>query len=142
MNEMGITTPLFPDENCPQGDCSLLACDPVPGPDDTDLDDVEAFADFMRMLAPPAHTRLASRSFGTTSGTWSASQLLDQVGCTSCHVRSLTTGPSPVAALQSRTFHPYSDFCCTTWGASATASSRAGRAVARCALRRSGVSAT
>src|SRR5205085_3012384 len=40
LNEMGITTPLFPDENCPQGDCSLLACDPVPGTDDAGLDDV------------------------------------------------------------------------------------------------------
>src|SRR5262249_50714398 len=34
LNEMGITTPMFPDENCPQGDCSLLDCDPVPGVDD------------------------------------------------------------------------------------------------------------
>ena len=32
LNEMGITTPMFPEENCPQGDCSLLACDPVPDP--------------------------------------------------------------------------------------------------------------
>src|SRR5262249_34295956 len=45
LNEMGITTPLFPDENCPQGDCALLACDPVPGVDD-DLEDVEHFRDF------------------------------------------------------------------------------------------------
>src|SRR5262245_62743921 len=30
LNEMGITTPLFPEENCPQGDCTLLTCDPVP----------------------------------------------------------------------------------------------------------------
>jgi len=26
LNEMGITSPLFPTENCPQGDCALLAC--------------------------------------------------------------------------------------------------------------------
>ena len=24
LNEMGITTPFFPTENCPQGDCSLV----------------------------------------------------------------------------------------------------------------------
>ena len=30
LNEMGITSPEFPDENCPHGDCSLLACNPVP----------------------------------------------------------------------------------------------------------------
>ena len=27
LNEMGITSPFFPEENCPQGDCSLLRCD-------------------------------------------------------------------------------------------------------------------
>ena len=30
LNEMGITNPEFPDESCPNGDCSLLACNPVP----------------------------------------------------------------------------------------------------------------
>jgi len=33
-----------------------------------------------------------------------------QMGCANCHVRSLTTGDSPVAALRFRTFQPYSDF--------------------------------
>ena len=34
LNEMGITTPIFPEESCPNGDCTLLACDPIPGVDD------------------------------------------------------------------------------------------------------------
>lgn len=29
VNEMGIRNPQFPQENCPQGDCNLLVCDPV-----------------------------------------------------------------------------------------------------------------
>src|SRR5207244_2366533 len=33
-----------------------------------------------------------------------------QIGCASCHVRSLTSGPSDVAALRFRSFEPYSDF--------------------------------
>jgi CxxC motif-containing protein (DUF1111 family) len=118
LNEMGITTPLFPDESCPQGDCTLLACDPVPGVDD-DLEDVQAFADFMSFLAPPpSPTILRSlRSFRGSprplrsdvdrSG---GSRLFADVGCATCHVRSLASGPSPVAALRARTFHPYSDF--------------------------------
>ena len=28
LNEMGITTPLLPNENCPQGNCALLAGEP------------------------------------------------------------------------------------------------------------------
>jgi CxxC motif-containing protein (DUF1111 family) len=47
LNEMGITNPLFPKENAPQGDASLLAkCDAVKGLED-DGEGVEAFTDFM-----------------------------------------------------------------------------------------------
>jgi CxxC motif-containing protein (DUF1111 family) len=102
LNEMGITTPLFPNENCPQGDCTLLACDPVPGVDD-DLEDVEAFRDFMSFLAPPPLPRLGYAA-------WQGSRLFDQVGCGDCHTRTLTTGRSDVAALRFRTFQPFSDF--------------------------------
>ena len=28
VNEMGITTPMFPDENCPQGNCSTAPGQP------------------------------------------------------------------------------------------------------------------
>jgi CxxC motif-containing protein (DUF1111 family) len=98
LNEMGITTPFFPDENCPQGDCALLSCDPVPGVDD-DLEDVDLFHDFMRFLAAPPRPR-------TTQG----SRLFDRVGCSSCHVRSFTTGTGDVAALSVRKLQPYSDF--------------------------------
>jgi CxxC motif-containing protein (DUF1111 family) len=110
LNEMGITTPLAPDENCPQGDCGLLACDPVPGVDD-DLEDVDLFADFMSLLAPPpqiddgARRRSSRRRWSSSGG-----RLFEQIGCASCHVPSLTTGESDAAALRFRTFQPYSDF--------------------------------
>jgi CxxC motif-containing protein (DUF1111 family) len=102
LNEMGITTPMFPDENCPQGDCSLLACDPVPGVD-TDLEDVEAFRDFMAFLAPPRPAHAAYVN-------WEGSLLFDKVGCSDCHVRTLVTGRNDVAALAFRGFQPFSDF--------------------------------
>ena len=35
VNEMGITTPDFPNENCPQGNCAELAFNPAPGINDT-----------------------------------------------------------------------------------------------------------
>jgi CxxC motif-containing protein (DUF1111 family) len=114
LNEMGITTPLAPDENCPQGDCSLLACDPIPGVDD-DLEDVELFADFMSFLAPPPAQidvgtgRHFTRRRGSYS-TYEGGRLFQQIGCANCHVRSLRTGASDVAALRFRTFQPYSDF--------------------------------
>jgi CxxC motif-containing protein (DUF1111 family) len=98
LNEMGITTPMFPDENCPQGNCLLLdACDPVPGVDEPDLDDVEEFLAFMTFLAEPPQVPSPSRTFTA-------------IGCANCHTTQLTTGPSDVAALDLKTFRPYSDF--------------------------------
>ncbi len=110
LNEMGITTPFFPEESCPQGDCEVLACDPVPGVDD-DLEDLELFRDFMQFLAPPP--RLPSRSWAVAEG----GRLFNGVGCANCHLPLLKTGPSPVKALAYRTFAPYSDFLLHDMGA-------------------------
>jgi CxxC motif-containing protein (DUF1111 family) len=45
------------------------------------------------------------------------SRLFAQVGCADCHVPSLTSGASDVAALSYRTFEPYSDFLLHDMGA-------------------------
>src|SRR5262245_20645786 len=104
LNEMGITTPLFPNENCPQGDCTLLACDPVqPDPDDGDLEDVEHFRDFMTFLAP------APRPWPTLESLIGGF-FFGQIGCADCHARTLVTGPSDSAALRYRVIQPFSDF--------------------------------
>src|SRR5205823_2369441 len=102
LNEMGITSPLFPNENCPQGDCTLLACDPVADPEN-DGTDVALFNDFMRLLAPPPRPRLGFAELG-------GSCVFDHIGCANCHVRTLITGASPVQALRFRSFKPFSDF--------------------------------
>ena len=103
LNEMGITSPTFLDENCPQGDCTLLACDPVPDPEN-DGEDVDAFRDFMMLLAPPPLGSESSRSVQR------GSRLFDAIGCANCHVRTMVTGPSDVEALRFQVFQPYSDF--------------------------------
>ena len=106
VNEMGITNPQFPNESCPQGDCSLVtgptSCDPVADPED-DGTDVAKFADFMTFLAPPPPGV-------ATADAESGLSLFSQIGCTNCHTPTLTTGPNPVAALDHKRFAPYSDF--------------------------------
>lgn len=104
LNEMGITTPFFPDEICPQGDCSLLRCDPVPDPED-DGADVFLFADFMAFLAPPPRA-------GGANGraVRDGQRVFARIGCADCHVPTLRTGWHEVAALRDRDFAPYSDF--------------------------------
>jgi CxxC motif-containing protein (DUF1111 family) len=102
LNEMGITNPEFPGESCPQGDCSLLRCNPVPALND-DGAGIVAFRDFMTFLAPPAPAR---PSAAATRGR----RVFQTAGCARCHVETLATGSSPSPALSRRVFHPYSDF--------------------------------
>jgi CxxC motif-containing protein (DUF1111 family) len=103
LNEMGITSPNFQRENCPNGDCSLLSrCDLTPEPEDNG-EGVAAFAAFMRLLAPPPRGRI-------TADVEAGEEIFTRLGCAGCHVPTWTTGSSPVAALDGVTFHPYSDF--------------------------------
>ncbi|HVH68333.1 MAG TPA: di-heme oxidoredictase family protein [Gemmatimonadales bacterium] len=102
VNEMGITNPEFPDENCPQGDCQLLAQNPAPGLND-DGTGVREFTDFMTMLAPPPRGAVTSQV--VAGGT-----IFVAIGCANCHTPALATGPSPIAALSRKAFRPFSDF--------------------------------
>jgi CxxC motif-containing protein (DUF1111 family) len=103
VNEMGITNPQFPTEQPPRGDSSLVAnCDVTPDPEDNGTD-VGLFTDFMRFLAPPDRGPATIKSaLGDV--------LFTTIGCAGCHVRSITSGPSDVAALANQTYHPFSDF--------------------------------
>lgn len=103
LNEMGVTNPEFPAESCPQGDCASLSFNPAPDLND-DGEGVEAFHDFMTLLAPPGR---GSISAGMNS---MGSRVFEQIGCNACHTPILVTGPSPVEALSNKQFRPFSDF--------------------------------
>jgi len=113
LNEMGITTQLFPDEVTKLCNTAAEPND-RPGPDG--LADVDHFARFVRALKAPAEdTTLAATPAGRRG-----SGLFDKIGCAVCHVRTLTTAPTGTringgtftipAALGGKTFHPYGDF--------------------------------
>jgi CxxC motif-containing protein (DUF1111 family) len=114
LNEMGITTPLFPEENTSNGRYVGYGSgyDPVPDPEDDGVD-VVAFANFMRSTKAPSR--------GTITADVSAGEaLFNKVGCDTCHTPSITTarpgskingGALTVpAALGNKIIHPYSDF--------------------------------
>ena len=107
LNEMGITNPEFPTEQAPLGDPGLVAaCDVVPespGVTEDDGEDVDHFTDFMSLLAP-----IAPQAQNQAAAEGDA--LFTQIGCAGCHIRTLTNGDSPVAALAHQTYHPFSDF--------------------------------
>ena len=99
---MGITSPLLPTENCPQGNCDALAFDPAEDPED-DGEDVDKFTDFMTLLGPPSRGPI-NRDVRDGAGVF-----LD-IGCANCHLPSLVTGSSDIHALDHAVFFPFSDF--------------------------------
>jgi CxxC motif-containing protein (DUF1111 family) len=102
VNEMGVTSAQFPDENCPQGDCASLSCNPDPGINDED-NDVQKFADFMTFLAPPPRGPITGQAL-------LGEVVFFAIGCEGCHRSLLRTGPNPVVALNKVYFRPFSDF--------------------------------
>jgi len=103
LNEMGITSAAFPNENCPQGNCAVLTtCDLVHDPED-DGSGVEAFTDFMTFLAPPPRGAI-------TRQVLTGELVFLKTGCAGCHLPVLETGRSSIAALDRVKFFPFSDF--------------------------------
>jgi CxxC motif-containing protein (DUF1111 family) len=114
LNEMGITTPLLPDENTSLGRNVGFGTpfDPVADPEDDGVD-VVAFANFMRATkAPPRGVINATVRAGET--------LFNSAGCNGCHVSTLRTAAPGTRinggalrvrdAVGNKIFHPYSDF--------------------------------
>ena len=114
LNEMGITSPMMPDENTSSGEEVGYGTpyDPLPEPED-EGEDVTAFADFMRATKAPPRGQI-------TPNVRAGEAVFTQIGCASCHVASIVTAqPGTVInggaftvppALGNKTIHPYSDF--------------------------------
>jgi CxxC motif-containing protein (DUF1111 family) len=119
--EMGISNQLFPQERDETPGClfnptpeDTLNFTPAPSTSGNSntavISDIEAFANFMRMLAPPTPAP-------ATSSTENGRATFAKIGCIHCHTPSLTTGAkiasgsstSPSAALSNQTANLYSD---------------------------------
>ncbi|HVQ31700.1 MAG TPA: di-heme oxidoredictase family protein [Vicinamibacteria bacterium] len=117
VNEMGVTSRLFPAENAPNGDQAKLAsCDKVADFEDND-DDIVLFTNFMRFLAPPPREGDRFRDHndrnrdGSRDGRGGdrGEHLFEQVGCEVCH-HSGFRAVSDIRALNGQTVDAFSDF--------------------------------
>ena len=119
VNEMGITSPLQPNENNIQG-ASAAPFDTVADPED-DGDDVDAFADFMRALRVPGRGPI-------TADVNAGETLFTTIGCAVCHTPQFTTSVAGTiinggaftvpAALGNKIIRPFSDFALHNIGTS------------------------
>jgi CxxC motif-containing protein (DUF1111 family) len=104
VNEMGVTSPVFPVENCPQGNCALLSANPARSNPNQPSDlQVYQLNDFLTFNAPPP-------PLPPNPTTQAGQEIFGLIGCAVCHQPSLQAGPSPSASINGVVFFPYSDF--------------------------------
>ncbi|MGI9181657.1 MAG: di-heme oxidoredictase family protein [Longimicrobiaceae bacterium] len=104
--EMGLTTPNQPFEETLGGHPLPPGADPVPDPE-VDQRTVEMLRDFVRFLAPPQ--RRVAPTDEERQVVSRGERLFAEVGCASCHLPSIRTGPSEIQVLNRKTVHLYSD---------------------------------
>ena len=121
VNEMGMTSPLFPNENTSNGN-PVTAFELAPEPNDPATasapfgTQVEAFVRFMRSTKVPPRDLVLAANPAVQAG----ERLFTLVGCNNCHTPSFTTAPAGTAfnggtfvvpdALGNKVIHPFSDF--------------------------------
>jgi CxxC motif-containing protein (DUF1111 family) len=113
LNEMGVTNRLKPKDVTSV--CKVTS-DPEDTPDSLGLADIDHFAQFIRgTQVPPRDTALAG-----TADAIAGQYLFKEIGCSTCHVETLTTDhPGTLInggayrvpeALGNKIIHPYGDF--------------------------------
>jgi CxxC motif-containing protein (DUF1111 family) len=100
--DIGITSVLHPDENCPDAQPACAASATGGSPELTD-DRLAAVTFYGRTLAVPAMRDVDDETVAAGANVFA------DLGCTACHTPTLTTGDSDIAALSDQTIHPYTD---------------------------------
>jgi CxxC motif-containing protein (DUF1111 family) len=113
VNEMGVTNRLRPHDVT---SVCKTTTDPEDQPDDLGMADIDHFAQFLRgTMVPPRDETLAA-----TLSAHRGQFLFSRIGCSMCHVQSMTTAPAGTVvdggmfvvpeALGDKVIHPFSDF--------------------------------
>jgi CxxC motif-containing protein (DUF1111 family) len=103
LGDMGITSPLFPTNNCPpaQATCRAQIDGGEPEADQETIDQVTYYG---RLLAVPA------RRDAQAADVLHGKQLFIDAGCASCHTPKLVTGDfEGIPEISHQTIFPYSD---------------------------------
>ncbi len=98
--DIGITSPIFPAENCLRGQRACEAA-PAGGRPEVDEHKLARVTLYTRTLAVPARRQVEATADGERT--------FEEIGCSSCHLPELRTGSSDVPALAHEDIRPYTD---------------------------------
>ncbi|MCZ7532222.1 MAG: thiol oxidoreductase [Acidimicrobiia bacterium] len=100
--DLGITSPMMPDENCPIGQ---VACSEAPtgGNPEISSDRIGAVVFYAQTLGVPARVGLDDASVIRGQA------IFESIGCDACHIERWKTGDHEVDALANQTIYPFTD---------------------------------
>jgi CxxC motif-containing protein (DUF1111 family) len=101
--DIGITSPMFPAENCPPAQTACVAAING-GTPEIDQDKIDEATYYSRLLAVPARRNVKDAEV------LRGKSLVVDAGCTGCHTQKLVTGElANVPEVSGQTIYPYTD---------------------------------
>lgn len=100
--DMGITTSLFPNKNCPPPQTECAAAINGGDPEMSDMQ-LEKMNFYVATLAPPARRDVEDKIVQR------GARLFEKAQCTQCHVPQIRTGKHDIAQLSNQDIQPYTD---------------------------------
>lgn len=100
--DMGLSTRLFPDQNCPAVQTACRAAPDGGSPEVSD-EQLDTVADYVAALAVPARRNVEDPEV------LRGGRLFGQIGCAACHTPTHRTGEAPDPARANQVIHPYTD---------------------------------
>jgi CxxC motif-containing protein (DUF1111 family) len=102
VNDMGITSYVFPDEICPPGvDCNAIPNGGSPEISDSNFDKVVLYS---QTLSVPMRRNYNDQNV------LRGKQIFNSINCAACHIPKMQTGSGhSVASLRNQTIRPYTD---------------------------------
>ncbi len=114
INDMGITNPLFPNENCTQAQshCNQALSGTTDAPVEMTVSKMNQVVTYLEFLSVPG------RGYLDNPEVMLGEQLFKDTGCTACHTASFVTGTEQrQQRLHNQKIAPYSDFLLHDMGA-------------------------
>ena len=102
LGDLGITSSLFPDENCTETQADCVAA-PNGGSPEIGAERLAKVVLYTQTLAVPAMRDINDPQV------LQGARLFNQAGCAACHTPQHTTGPHELEAVSNQTVYPYTD---------------------------------
>lgn len=108
--DIGITSSLFPNENCPPG----VDCGAIPNGGTPEIPDIA----FERVVLYSSSLAVPARRNHTAQNVLEGKKVFQDLKCISCHIPKMQTGDAhPIVALRNQTIRPYTDLLLHDMGA-------------------------